>query len=368
MPRQARARREEHLAPLPAPPITVTRLLASTGRPFVPLRLLTLVPVFSFVAAVVCVAVAAGSGARLAAGEERRTPTVWKALAPLAGGPRQETAVVALGERVYVLGGFDGESRVVDTVEAYDPARDRWEARKPLPKPLHHANAAAVGDKLYVVGALAGNDFRAVGLSYEYDPRADRWTPKAPMPAGTERGASAVAAMGPRIYVAGGLRGNPVGDFSAYNVATNRWEVLPAVPGPRDHLVGGAVDGIFFAIGGRGPAVGLTGRVDAFDSNAKTWSSRRSMPTPRAGCAAGVVANRIIVVGGEGSPGRPDGVFVETEIYTPTTDSWVALQPMLTPRHGTGAAGLDRRLYVPGGAIRQGFGAVATNEVLEPRL
>src|SRR5262245_59496532 len=30
----------------------------------------------------------------------------WKSLAPLAAGPRQETAVVALGGRIYVLGGF----------------------------------------------------------------------------------------------------------------------------------------------------------------------------------------------------------------------------------------------------------------------
>ncbi len=285
---------------------------------------------------------------------------------PLASGPRQETAVVALGGRVYVLGGFDGQNRVVDTVEVYDPARDRWEARRPLPMPLHHMNAAAVGSKLYVTGALAANDFRAVGVTYEYDPSADAWTPRTPMPPGTERGASGVAVMGTRIYVAGGLRGSSVADFSAYDVAMDRWESLPAMPGPRDHLVAGAVGGVFFAIGGRGPAVGLTGRVDAFEPNAKAWSSRKPMPTPRAGCAAGVVADRIIVVGGEGNGRRPDGVFVEAEAYNPTANAWTALPPMLTPRHGTGAAAFGSKLYVPGGAIRQGFGAVATNEVLDP--
>jgi N-acetylneuraminic acid mutarotase len=126
------------------------------------------------------------------------------------------------------------------------------------------------------------------------------------------------------------------------------------------------VGGVFFAIGGRGPAVGLTGRVDAFDPNAKAWSSRKPMPTPRAGCAAGVVADRIIVVGGEGNGRRPDGVFVEAEVYNPAADTWTALPPMLTPRHGTGAAAFGSKLYVPGGATRQGFGAVATNEALDP--
>jgi hypothetical protein len=39
---------------------------------------------------------------------------------------------------------------------------------------------------------------------------------------------------------------------------------------------------------------------------------------------------------------------------------------MRSPRHGTGAAGFEGRLYVPGGADVQGFGAVDTNEVLVP--
>src|SRR5439155_746012 len=172
----------------------------------------------------------------------------------------QETAVVALGGRVYVLGGFDGQNRVVDTVEVYDPARDRWEARRPLPVPLHHMNAAAVGSKLYVAGALAANDFRAVGVTYEYDPSAD---------------------------------------------AARRLR-----------------------------------------------RRRRRRPNHR--------GRR------RGNGRRPDGVFVEAEAYDPTADAWTALPPMLAPRHGTGAAALGSKLYVPGGAIRQGFGAVATNEVLDP--
>src|SRR5262249_22998617 len=140
--------------------------------------------------------------------------------------------------------------------------------------------------------------------------RADTWIAQAAMPPGTERGASAVMVLGTRIYVAGGLRGASVGDFSAYDTATDRWESLPPMPGPRDLLVGGVVQGIVFAVGGRGPAGRLTGKVDAFDPNARTWSMRKAMPTGRAGCAAGVIGDRIIVAGGEGNRGRPDGVFV----------------------------------------------------------
>jgi hypothetical protein len=37
---------------------------------------------------------------------------------------------------------------------------------------------------------------------------------------------------------------------------------------------------------------------------------------------------------------------------------------MPTPRHGMGAAATGGRLYVPGGATVQAFGAVATHEIL----
>jgi len=72
------------------------------------------------------------------------------------------------------------------------------------------------------------------------------------------------------------------------------------------------------------------------------------------------------VVGGEGNRGSNTGVFPQTERYDPATDTWTTLAPMRPARHGMGAAGFEGRLYVPGGATRQGFGAVATFEVFVP--
>ena len=59
-------------------------------------------------------------------------------------------------------------------------------------------------------------------------------------------------------------------------------------------------------------------------------------------------------------------MFAEVEIYQPETESWRAVLPMRTPRHGMGAAVVDGTLYVPGGADRQGFAAVATHERFVP--
>ena len=300
------------------------------------------------------------------ADDEAAATSVWQTLAPLAAGPRQETAVVALNGEIYVIGGFDGRRRIVPTVEAYDPENDRWRPVADLPEPLHHANAAVAGGKIYVLGFLTG-PFVADGRTLIYDPEADAWSVGQPMPPGTERGASAVAVLAGRIYVAGGLRSGAVDDFSVYDGASDSWGILPDLPAARDHLVGGGIAGLIYVAGGRGGAIdAVVGRLDVFDPATSRWSTQASMPTPRGGAASAVADGRLYVIGGEGNPAAASGVFAEVEAYDPETDHWTSLPAPPTPRHGTGAAALLGQIYVPGGATQQGFGAVATNERLTP--
>lgn len=288
----------------------------------------------------------------------------WQALAPLAGGPRQETAVVAFEGKILVIGGFTAAGDVVPDIEAYDPATDAWSSFTPLPMSVHHANAAVVAGKIYILGALKELSFTEIGTVLAYDPAKGTWETKTSMPPGTERGASAVGVIGSTIYVAGGLRKGTVADVSAYDTASDTWEVLPALPEPRDHLVGGAAEGIFYALGGRNGGISaLAGTVYAFDPKTGEWSTRAPMPTPRGGTAGALVKGRFLVVGGEGNADAASGVFDDVEAYDPAADAWAILDPMLTPRHGTGAAELGGKLYVPGGATTQAFGAVDTNEV-----
>lgn len=141
---------------------------------------------------------------------------------------------------------------------------------------------------------------------------------------------------------------------------------LPALAQATDHLVGGAVGGIIYAIGGRaGGITGLIGRVAAFDPAAGSWSEKAPMITPRGGAAAAVVRDRIVVAGGEGNPAVPSGVFPQTEVFVPASNSWFSLPNMRTPRHGTGGAAIGNTFYVPGGAAVQSFGASAEVESID---
>lgn len=285
----------------------------------------------------------------------------WSTHAPLSLGPRQEMGVAALGGRVYVVGGFDASGQPVDTVESYDPATDRWTQRASLPALLHHVNVTAVDGKLYVVGGLSGSSFAASGTTLVYDPTADSWSPLAEMPAGTERGASGVAVLDGRIVVAGGLRGGSVADASLFDPQANVWSPLQPLAVARDHLAAATVGGRVYAAAGRTDGAPKPA-LEVLDATSGSWSRRADIPTARGGVAAAELSGRLVVIGGEGNRADPAGVFHETESYDPAADHWRTDQPMQTARHGIGAAVLGTRLFVPGGASHEGFGAVAVNE------
>ena len=233
----------------------------------------------------------------------------WTERAPLSLGPRQEMGVAALQGKVYVVGGFDETGAAVATMEAYDPATNGWAQRASLPAPLHHVNVAAVGDLLYVVGALSGSGFGAVGTTLSYDPGTNAWTALTGMLAGTQRGASGVAVVGTRIYVAGGLRaGASVTDFSAFDTVSGSWEPLPSMAVARDHLAAAASDGRVFAISGRDSGA-LRAAVEMFDPATSLWTPRASIPSARGGIAAAELSGQLVVMGGEGNTADPAGIL-----------------------------------------------------------
>jgi N-acetylneuraminic acid mutarotase len=287
----------------------------------------------------------------------------WSIHASLSLGPRQEMGVAALDGKIYVVGGINGSRQAIATVEAYDPSTDRWTQRASVPDPMHHVNVAAAGGKLYVVGALSGSSFGAIGTTLVYDPGADAWSPLTSMPSGTERGASGVAVLDDgRIVVAGGLRdGDSVTDASVFDPGANSWSPLQPLAVARDHLAAANVGGRVYAATGRDNGV-LKPALEVLDASTGSWSRRADILTARGGVAAAALSGRLVVLGGEGNGGDPAGIFHETESYDPSTDSWRTEAPMRTGRHGIGAAVVGNRLYVPGGATREGFGAVTANE------
>lgn len=78
------------------------------------------------------------------------------------------------------------------------------------------------------------------------------------------------------------------------------------------------------------------------------------MPTARSGMAVATDGGKIFALGGEQS-GMTDA-FNNNEAYDPATNRWSVYAPLPEGRHGTGAATIVGRVYVPAGAPVPGGG------------
>ncbi len=272
----------------------------------------------------------------------------WRTAAPTPM-KRTEVAAAALDGRIYVVGGFEKPSlgnmlnfSITPSVEIYDPATDRWASKSPMPVGLHHVGIGVVGGRLYVIGGYSQSAFSVwnpVATVYVYDPAKDSWTERAPMP--TARGALSVTEHEGRLYAIGGYdrKGNNA-QVEVYDPLRNVWTTAASLPTPRDHLATATVAGKIYAIGGRmdGDYSRNLAVVERYDPVTDRWRRVADLPTARSGMTAAVVEGRIYVFGGEGAA----GTFNENEAYDPVGDRWQGMAPLLTARHGLGSAVIPR--------------------------
>jgi N-acetylneuraminic acid mutarotase len=283
-----------------------------------------------------------------------------------------EMAVAELDGKIYVLGGYPSSRVVADTVQVYDPLTGSWTLSEPLPLALHHPVAIGVNGKLYSLGGqlatAAGTDSNeATNRALAYDPVAGGpWLDVAPMP--IARGAGAAAAIDDRIYVVGGRP--PAGNaFAVYDISDDAWTLLPDVPQAfpeRNHLTATAIGGMVYVAGGRYNGGGFsspsTSSLDRFNVEEGIWEELAPMPRPRGGVNGVAAFGCFFVWGGEGAnTGEPNDVFPDHDVYDPESDSWTSLAALPTPIHGvTGAAFVDGLIYMPGGGTAQGGSSGST--------
>jgi N-acetylneuraminic acid mutarotase len=276
----------------------------------------------------------------------------------------QEHAVAAANGEIFVLGGYNPSATAA--IVAYDPESDSWRELDDFIGPFNHANVGVVDEKIYLAGFYeAGGMSQASAQTFVYDPVADEWTERSAMPVDSERAAACVAVLGTKLFLFGGARDNAVvADVSSYDTESDTWEELPPLPETREHCAAGAINGKLYVAAGRTHSIPeFRPNTYEFDPVARTYQMKAPIPTPRGGVAGAVLGNRLFVFGGEGDADAPGRVFGEVEAYDPASDSWEAFEPLLVPRHGFGAAVLENRIYLPGGANMQGGGAFDASSV-----
>jgi len=293
--------------------------------------------------------------------------------------PRQEHSVASIGTNIYVLGGiesFDGTTYpTINLTQVFSTTQNTWKTLAPMPAALNHANVAAVNGKIYVLGGLAITEtggplfWNASGACAVYNPATNCWTVLPEMPAGRAIGSAATLVVDDTIYLPGGLLNtNLTNDeegttamFTSYNTVTGKWTVLPDLPAPRDHAGKGTYGDMIYILAGRLDGHwNVVNTVFGYNIKTNSWSTDFPvMPTGRGGAASATIGSLMFVSGGEGDPNTPTNVWPQVQAYDAVKNTWTNYTDMARPVHGSAAAAVNGKIYIPGGGAIIGGDPVA---------
>jgi N-acetylneuraminic acid mutarotase len=224
----------------------------------------------------------------------------------------------------------------------------------------HFASAVFQG-KIYLFGG-GGEGFQSLNRVEIYDPVSDRWSDGREMP--TVRSGVVAVSLNDRIYVMGGGFKQPDGSFrflttvEIYRPAEDSWENGPDLLMRHDAPAAAVLNEEIYVIGGHHPeAKGGPLTDPAFSYSEKLnpsserWVEIPPMPTPRFSPAALSWQARLLVLGGGAFTGKGFTNYDRVEGYDPSRQSWSEERALKLPwpTAGPGACLLNRRIFVFGG-------------------
>jgi hypothetical protein len=170
------------------------------------------------------------------------------------------------------------------------------------------------------------------------------WTLGPAAPGGPRLGA-ATAATDEALLMWGGFQpsGHVAAGGAAYDLATDRWEDLPATDlAPRGDAAAAWGNGSFFLWGGRDESTPLADGA-TYDPATHKWQPLPPSPlAARWGAAAAWVDGRFVVAGGEGTDGR----MSEAAAYDPVPRRWERLPDLPTAIGSARALAVGDAVYV----------------------
>jgi N-acetylneuraminic acid mutarotase len=220
----------------------------------------------------------------------------WRDETTLPGEGLNAPAVVAIGQRIYVIGGFKTVTNVPSAeVLVYDVSTHLWSNAAPLPAPRGGHAAVVVDGKIHVIGG--GNSQSTLADHSEYDPAVDTWTERAPLP--RSEGSPAAVAFNGKLYAIGGRSGgSDFGNVYIYDPFTGRWSEGPAIE-PRGTAGAAVYCGTIYVFGGESQAKNtVLNDVLTMDSIGTGWRAAQPMPSARNYARAALLGNSVYLVGG----------------------------------------------------------------------
>ena len=301
-----------------------------------------------------------------------KTPSNWKWETVEANGApteRHEAGFVAYKDKLILIGG-----RRINPTDVFDTKTNTWTQKSATPIELHHFQPVVVKDTIYLIGAMTGKwpNEKPLDRVIKYYPKEDLYEFGHTIPEHRRRGGAGVVYYKNKIYLVGGITKGHMNGYQPwldeYDPKTGDWKVLPNAPDARDHFQAVVSNDQLFVFAGRRTStitrqdMALTSdHGNVYDFASGTWmpvTNNLKIPTQRAGNAAFVWNNEIIIGGGESL--AHEVAHNEVEAFNSKTGTWQKWPSMLEGRHGSGYGIVGDYVYIASGSGNRGGGPELT--------
>lgn len=258
-------------------------------------------------------------------------------------GPRTRARLGA-NEVLLVVGGFGSQQSPIDVVEKYDPKTQEWSFLPSITRKRRYVASVSLHDRVYVIGGYDGRSRLSSVECLDYTADEDGvWYSVAPM--NVRRGLAGATTLGDMIYVSGGFDGSRRHtSMERYDPNIDQWSMLGDMQTAREGAGLVVASGVIYCLGGY-DGLNILNSVEKYDPHTGHWTNVTPMATKRSGAGVALLNDHIYVVGGFDGTAHLSSV----EAYNIRTDSWTTVTSMTTPRCYVGATVLRGRLYAIAG-------------------
>jgi len=290
--------------------------------------------------------------------------SVWDLKTPM-GTNRAFHSIAAINNKIYVFGGSTGkksEFRDTSCSEMYDPQKNKWISRAPMPEPITTSCAIALDRKIYVIGGQQSIFSKRINKVLLYDPISNEWTYKSPM--NIARAFHCVTALNNKIYAIGGRESDSeikskrrdslaVYTIEEYNTNTDKWTIKKILPFRHFAIGAATINNKIYILSDTisNFTLGKSAIMEEYDPAKNSLKIIASMTPSRYDVAMTTANNKIYVFGGWNQ-----GSLSLVEEYDPELDKWTNKSNFPFVIQNCQAISIRNRIFICGGIIYPGDG------------
>lgn len=200
---------------------------------------------------------------------------------------------VYLWDKLVFAGGVDASGELTDKLSVFDLSDQEWLEGFTVPIPMALAATVVLDDRLYLIGGFDGEE--ALADVWRFNPATANWTKLASMNQARIRPVAGV--IDNKIIVAGGADLITLSTAEIYDPAENVWSDISPLPEEMSAAADSTCNNQFFVIGGLVDDEALD-IVYGYDPNLNAWFPVSLLQTARFDTEADLLGGHIVIAGG----------------------------------------------------------------------